>query len=155
VRWGVVWPLEAEVLVVETKNSMPVGFGSKFMFPMKDSGTLPNLGYTFIILSIVFSHLFLFSVTDFFNLSKWESVPKRSESPESTEPDTVLLSVSLCERSRSLSIRLTSVSSAERTLSRELALESGTADLAARPLLEAPTLFPLLLPSLSAVPLDV
>jgi hypothetical protein len=108
-----------------------------------------------ILFSIVFSHLFLFPVTDFFNLSKWESVPKRSELQESTEPDTVLLSVSLCERSRSRSIRLTSVSFVERTLSRELALESGTADLAARPLLEVPTLFPLLLPSLSAVPLDV
>ena len=80
---------------------------------------------------------------------KWESVPRRQESWESTEPDMVPLSVRLWKRWRFRSTLLTAVSFAERTLWSVAALESGAADLAARLLPVVPTLCqpPVVLPS--------
>ena len=87
--------------------------------------------------------------------SRWESVPKRQESRESTEPDMVPPSVRLSERWRSPSTLPTVASSAVRIRSRELVPESGTAVLAERPWLVEHTLWAQPVGSLSAVPLDV
>lgn len=95
------------------------------------------------------------SFAGIYNQTKWVSAPRRSESRESTEPDMVPLSVKSCERWKSLSTPPTVASSAERTLSSDPALESGTAGRARRLLLEVPTFCLQLVVSLFAVQLDV
>jgi len=87
--------------------------------------------------------------------TKWASAPRRSESPESTEPDMGPPCVSLCARSRSASTPPTVVHSAARTLSSAPVLGSGTASPAERSWLEEPTPSPQPPPSLFAVPLAV
>jgi hypothetical protein len=66
------------------------------------------------------------------NYLKWVSAQRRSESPESTVPDTVVPSESSVARSRFLRTAPTVASFAERTRSSELVLESGNADRAVR-----------------------
>ena len=99
---------------------------------------------------------FLLNSCHFYNLqrnkTRWASARRRSESPESTVPDTAPPSESSCARSRSASTPPTVVPSAERTPSSALALVSGTASPAARSLPVVPTLSPQLPPSPSAVP---
>jgi len=73
--------------------------------------------------------------------SQWESARKRSESQESTEPDTVLRFVRLWERWKFLSIPHIGVFFVERTQWSELVWEFGIAELAVRRLLVVPTLF--------------
>lgn len=72
--------------------------------------------------------------------SRWESVPRRQESRESTEPDMVPPFVRLSEKWKSLNTLPTVASSVVRIQSRELAQESGTAVLAERPWLVERTL---------------
>ena len=87
----------------------------------------------------------------FKNQSKWVSARRRSESPESTEPDMVPHSVRSPERWKSPSTQHTIVSFAERTPLDVLAPEFGIADHAERWSLEVPTLSPQPVPFKHAV----
>jgi hypothetical protein len=95
--------------------------------------------------------LYTFSYAD----TKWVSAQKRSASRESMEPDMVPHSVRLSERWRSPNTLPIVAFSAERTMLREIAPESGLANHAERQLPEEHTLCLQPVVSLFAVPLDV
>lgn len=106
---------------------------------------------------MILIHFFTFSyaVLYIFVYTKWVNAPKRSESRESTEPVMVPHSVRLSERWRSPNTLPIVAFSAERTMLREIALESGLAVPAERQLPEEHTLCLQPVVSLFAVPSDV
>ena len=108
---------------------------------MVSSGASRILNNWTLIISITYTpvstiaHILLFrylSEHSLYNKRKWEDAQRRSESPESTEPDMVRHCVNYWERLKSLSTLRISASFAERWVSSEPTLESGVVVRAAR-----------------------